>query len=167
MDNDGLTQEQKDTALDRLGVDKDKAKYYAIANDETNLKTLYVLDSLQKATSQEDVFKTLVSQRLQVNGKMIATNTVLDNLVDEGIISKAQATELKKYKYEDGVVKPIKKTAPKARKVAIKKVTVSRPSVPKVKLKRAISKIKTKQYTKPKFRALKPIDVKRLAIKRA
>jgi len=156
LDNDYLTQEQKQLALTKLGIDQTKAAYYTIANDDTNKKTMYVMDSLQ---GSDNPLEILAKQREQVNGQMIASNAVLDNLVDEGLITKAQATQLKKYKYENGTLTPIKKsTGTKAKKISIK-----RPTLKKIKMKQVkIKTIKTKTFKPIKLKVPKKLKVKKL-----
>lgn len=157
MDNTALTQEQQQTALDRLGIDSDKASYYRIANDSDNLKTMFVLDAVNNVKTQggglSDVIQLLANQRSEINGKMIASNGVLDNLVDEGIITKSQATQLKKYKFENGQLTPKSKTGTKAKKVSVTLRKMSAPKLSSSKIKRI--KVPKKTYKKLKVRKLR------------
>ena len=158
MDNTALSTEQQQTALKRLGVDPDKADYYRIANDNTNLKTMFVLDAINKVKTQgggfADIVQLLSNQRTEVNGQMIASNAVLDNLVSEGILNKSQATQLKKYKMEGGKLTPSKKSSGGGKKIKI--------STPK---KVTPVKVKSMKAYKPKklklsFKKSKPIKLK-------
>lgn len=161
LDNTDLTAEQKTTALTRLGIDQDTAKYYQIANDNTNLKTMYVLDKVQGATDKNNVLEGLLNLRKQVNGQMIASNAVLDNLVDEGVITKSEATQLKKYKMENGKPTAIKKSvAKKATKIKVKKLPTNLKSSSSGKIKT----IKQKAYKPIKFKVPKKLKVKKIAI---
>lgn len=165
LDNTDLTTEQQQTALDRLGIDKTKADYYRVANDSDNLKTMFVLDAINKVKTQgggfSDVIQLLANQRTEINGKQIASNGVLDNLVDEGILTKAQATELKKYKYENGQLTPKSKTGTKAKKAKKISVTLRKMSAPKL----SSSKTKVKRITVPKtYKRLKAKKLKLLKL---
>jgi hypothetical protein len=164
LDNSYLTQEQQQTALARLGIDKDKASYYQIANDSDNLKTMFVMDSINKVKTAgggfSDVIQLLAQQRTEVNSKMIASNGVLDNLVDEGILTKAQATELKKYKFENGTLTPKSKTGTKAKKP--KKISVTLRKVSPVKIARA--KVKKISVPKKTYKVMKPRKLKVLKL---
>jgi len=161
LDNTALTKAQQQQALQRLGVDPVKAEYYKIANDNNNLKTLYVMDALK--TSQDPIAK-LMELREQINGQMIAANGVLDNLVDEGVISKAQATELKKYKNEGGQMIKLKSSS--GRKA--KKISIKAPKLKKIKVKAIkIKKIKTKAFKPVKLKVPKKLRVKKIAIRKA
>jgi hypothetical protein len=152
MDNEALTEEQKQTALSRLGIDSGTATYSKVANDNNNLKTMYVLDKLQNTPNHQDVINYLLSQRQEVNGNMIAANGVLDNLVDEGLISKAEATALKKYQYKYGETAT---TATKAKTSKAKKITIKAVKFPTIKIK------KTKM---PKPRKIKKYKVKKVKV---
>lgn len=151
MDNTALTTEQQQTALDRLGIDKTKADYYRVANDSDNLKTMFVMDAINKVKTEgggfSDVIQLLANQRTEVNSKMIASNGVLDNLVDEGILSKAQATQLKKYKFENGQLTPKTKTGTQAKKAKKISVTLRKMSAPKL----SSSRTKVKRISVPKL----------------
>lgn len=154
MDNTALTQEQQQQALQRLGIDSDKASYYQVANDNDNLKTMFVLDAVNRVKTQggglSDVLNLIANQRTEVNGKMIASNGVLDNLVDEGVLTKSQATELKKYKMEDGKLTAKKLSVKKPKKITAKKVSVAKlPTLKSYKFK------KIKSYSKLKVKRLK------------
>lgn len=155
LDNTALTQEQQDKALERLGIDPDKASYYQVANDNDNLKTMFVLDAVNRVKSSgggfSDVLSLLANQRTEVNGKMIASNGVIDNLVDEGVLTKSQATELKKYKMDNGKLVAKTKSVPKVKKVTFKKMTPIK-----------LSKSKPYKFKKLKlsYKKLKPIKLK-------
>jgi hypothetical protein len=165
LDKQGLTAEQKTLALKRLGIDESTAKYYQVANDNTNLKTMYVMDQLKSATTPQELISGIATLRQQVNGQMIASNAVLDNLVNEGIISKQTATELKKYKLENGKLTSVKKASLKKGK----KIKVSMKKPPKLKALKT-TKIKlatTKKYKPVKFKVPKKLKVKKIAIRKS
>lgn len=164
LDNSYLSQEQQQVALTRLGIEPDKARYYQIANDSDNLKTMFVLDEINKVKTAgggfSDVIQLLSQQRTEVNNKMIASNGVLDNLVDEGILTKAQATELKKYKFENGTL--TKKTKSVARAKKPKKISVTLRKVSPVKIARA--KVKRISVPKKTYKVMKPRKLKVLRL---
>lgn len=164
LDNSYLSQEQQQVALTRLGIEPDKARYYQIANDSDNLKTMFVLDEINKVKTAGggfgDVIQLLSQQRTEVNNKMIASNGVIDNLVDEGILTKAQATELKKYKFENGTL--TKKTKSVARAKKPKKISVTLRKVSPVKIARA--KVKRISVPKKTYKVIKPRKLKVLRL---
>jgi len=163
LDNTNLSSEQQQTALARLGISPDKASYYQVANDNDNLKTMFVLDAINKVKTQgggfSDVLQLIAHQRTDINGKMIASNGVLDNLVDEGILTYAQAKELKKYKMVDGKLTAKRKSVGRAK--APKKVSLRKMST-KGMIKRA--KVKGIKVPKLKFKTIKPKKLKVLKV---
>jgi len=168
LDNTNLSTEQQQTALTRLGISPDKASYYQVANDNDNLKTMFVLDAINKVKTQggglPDVLQLIANQRTDVNGKMIASNGVLDNLVDEGILTYAQAKELKKYKMENGQLVSKSKSVGRAKKVTLRKMSTPKaPKMPKVKgLK--VPKLSYKKMKPRKLRVLK-VDNRKVKVR--
>lgn len=158
LDNTALSQEQQQTALARLGISPDKASYYQVANDNDNLKTMFVLDAVNKVKTQggglSDVVSLLANQRTEVNGKMIASNGVLDNLVDEGVITKTQATQLKKYKFENGQLVAKSKGGTKAKKISV--------ALRKVSARTYVPRLKVYKSKKPKltYKKVKPVRLR-------
>jgi hypothetical protein len=119
---------------------------------------MFVLDTVNKIKSSGGGFSTilqsLANQRTDVNGQMIASNAVLDNLVNENVLTKAQATELKKYKFDGSKLVPIKTSTSTGRKIRVsapKKITVKK--TPRLKV------YKPKKL-KLSFKKTKPIRVK-------
>lgn len=100
--NENLSQSQKDTLLEKVanevGVTKQQLDYYSIANDNNDLKTKYILDRIEKMPGDQ-LKKFLTIGRTDVNGSMVVSNGVIDNLVDEGILTKDQGKALKKVKF--------------------------------------------------------------------
>ena len=160
LDNAGLDAQQKQMALQKLGIDPVKAAYYQIANDDTNKKTMYVLDAVNKVPTEEAI-RVLLENRKQVNGQMIASNAVLDNLVDEGIISANQAREIKKYELKDGkAVKMGKTSVKKPKKISIKAPKLNKIKVKKIKIK----KLKVKKFKQVKLKAPKRLKLKKVKL---
>jgi len=164
IDNSGLTDQQKQIALQRLGISQTDATYYAVANDNNNLKTLYSLDKINDLMnangSKQQILDYLTEGRKEINGKMIVANGVLDNLVDEGIITKAEASALKQVKLDTKGNKISLSKAKKPKKVTFKKPKIIKLKAPKVK----IAKIRVKSPKRVK--AYKRPKIKKLAIKR-
>lgn len=165
LDNPGLNAQQKQQALQALGIDPVKAAYYQVANDNTNKKTMYVLDAINQIATQggttQDAVKILMENRQQVNGQMIASNAVLDNLIDEGVISANQAKEIKKYELKDGkAVKMGKTSVKKPKKVSIKIPKLNKIKVKKIKLK----KLRVKKFKQVKLKAPKRLKLSKVKL---
>jgi len=102
-DNEYLTEEQKGVLYDRIaqetGLQREELDYYQVAKQDTDIKTPYVMDALDtmaaRNATDDDFKKYLVAARRKVNGQAILTNGVVDNLVDEGYLSKEEGKWLK------------------------------------------------------------------------
>jgi len=173
IDNIGLSQEQKTTALKRLGISVDDARYYSIANDNNNLKTLYLMDSvdslINRGASRREVIDLLLDNRKEINGNMVASSGVLNNLVDEGLITKEEAKEIKKYKVIEGkLTKTTSKSGTRVKKPKAIKVSFKKPKQVKVKALKTIKMpkpkaLKIKKPKKIKLKKPKKIRVKKIA----
>lgn len=107
---ESLTQEQKDGAITKLlsniGVSKEDYDYYEVAKQEVDLKTLRVYDVYDQTKDYDEFMKYLVNGRKPVNGKILISDGVIDNLVDDGLIPYALGKDLKSIDLnEDGSVK--------------------------------------------------------------
>lgn len=100
-----LSDEEKKQYLDQIGMDYNDARYYQIASQNNNEKSLYVtqeLDQIVKSNgTQKDFLTYLVNARKAVNGDRIASDGVIDNLVEDGYIDYATGRALKQIKPEN------------------------------------------------------------------
>lgn len=161
-DNENLSNEQrssvKDLLAQEIGISRSDLDYYEVANDSDNLKTIYVMESIAGKSNPTDY---LANGRKKVNGELLVSDGVIDNLVDEGIITKVQGKALKNIDYTDegklkvksGTGKKIKVTTPEAPKIPV--IKLSQP-------KRArLVRPATKQYKINKIR-LKSKGIKKV-----
>jgi len=107
---ESLSQEQKDGAITKLlsniGVSKEDYDYYQVAKEDVDLKTLKVYDVYDQTKDYDEFMKYLVNGRKPVNGKILISDGVIDNLVDDGLIPYALGKDLKSIDLnEDGSVK--------------------------------------------------------------
>ena len=100
LPEDALSEKEKYSLIEKMGITADDVKYLQVANDNVSLKTLYVLDKVSSKTGDE-LMQELISYRKTVNDKQVLSNDVIDNLVDEGLIDKGTAKELKKIKLDE------------------------------------------------------------------
>lgn len=100
-----ITPEQRQQALQALGVKPEEATYYGIAKYDSDLKMAYLKDVLpQFGDNREAMLKTLSMMRGEINGERILNNSMIDDLYDEGIIGANEKTMLKKLKFKDGKI---------------------------------------------------------------
>ena len=97
-----ISDEEKNNAYKKLGTNAEEVRYDYISNQTEEVKTNYLID---KFTDQpkDFIIERLVTGRLNSSsGKVFASNGVIDNLVDEGIITKDEGKALKAIKYNKG-----------------------------------------------------------------
>lgn len=88
------------------GVTKDDIILYQVAKDTNNNKTLYTYDQMDKMQSPEEFYRYLTEGRKPINGQILISDGVIDNLVDDGIIPYQLGKELKAIDYnENGALK--------------------------------------------------------------
>lgn len=149
-----LSDEQKQTLYSSLGISSQDAEYYSVASSSNLEKTGYVLDSSSKLEG-EALYNQLSEWRKPVNGKMILSDGVIDNLAQEGLITDSQGKALKKMDYAKGG--KAKSGGKKAKKGG--RITVKTPKYTPIKLKE-IKPIKIKPVKKIKFKKYKPKRIK-------
>lgn len=110
MDDENLSDAQKSVLLDKisteLGVGAEDIEKYQIAKQDNNSKTLHTLDQIDKMQSNEELLNYLVKGRKPINGKILISDGVIDNLVDDGLIPYQLGKDLKKLDFNaDGTTK--------------------------------------------------------------
>lgn len=133
----------------QIGIKTEDLEYYQVANDENNLKTIYVLEALQ---GQENVIPYLEQGRRKVNEKQLVSDGVIDNLVDEGLISEIEGKRLKKIDFDRNG--NLKKQGGSAKKPKI--ITPDMPKIPTIKLNTPrVRRIKTRKTPEYKIRKIR------------
>lgn len=149
-----LPDEVKNQALSDIGIDRDDAEYYSIASQSNDLRSIYLLEVAQafvnKSGNRQDMIDLLVSQRQKVNGKMIASDEVLDNLYNDGYITKEERKALKDIDFDSEGKLKVKPAS------GGKKAKVIKPPVYK------LSRKKRLQLKKPKIASIKLEGSKKL-----
>lgn len=99
-------EEQKLAMIKEMGYEEPQIKYAGLADRDTEVKAQYIAEEAQNMTHKE-LIDTLVQGRLpSITGDMLASNGVIDDLYEAGLISKSERTWLKKIKLnEDGSYK--------------------------------------------------------------
>ncbi len=102
------TQKQvlKQKIADTLNRPVQDLETYQVAKQNTDTKTLFVLDQIDTFTTGDEMMRFLIQGRKPVNGKLIISDGVITNLVDDGILSAQFGKELKRLDInEDGSLK--------------------------------------------------------------
>lgn len=157
-----LTDDQKAKAtalfIEKAGIDKNDYQYYQIAKQSNDLKTMYALEEITKIQSRpgskpEDLMNFLKQGRYEYRGNMVLSSGVIDNLVDEGILTYSEGKSLKKYTFDkDPKTKMLtlrkKRTGSKVKKP--KKISLKAIKVPKIKVVQSSGK----RFDAPKIKAI-------------
>lgn len=98
--NSNLPDSEKNKALKEVGITRDDIEYYSIANDNNNLKTPYVMGEIEKIEDKDKMLEKLAGFRKKVNNTEILSDGVIENLIDDGIITKAEGKALKAIDYD-------------------------------------------------------------------
>jgi hypothetical protein len=160
--SESLTDDQKAQAtalfIQKAGIDPNDYQYHQVAKQDTNLKTMYALEEITKIQSRpgskpEDLMNFLKQGRYEFRGNMILSSGVVDNLVDEGILTYSEGKSLKKYTFDkDPTTKMLslrkKKTGSKVKKP--KKISLNAIKVPKIKVIQSSGK----RFDAPKIKAI-------------
>jgi len=108
IDSDEYLTEQQKTDLrgkvaSELGKTPRDLQIYSVAKEDNDSKTLYAYDQIDKSTSFDDTMRYLVNGRKPVNGKILVSDGVINNLVADGFIPYALGKDIKEIDLnEDG-----------------------------------------------------------------
>lgn len=118
--NENLSTSQKDILKNRIaeevGLTREDLDVYQVAKQTNNEKTLYLLDQ-RDAQSNDEFLRTLIRGRKPINGKVLTSDGVLDNLVQDGIIPEQLAKDLKKIDLDEKGQLKTRKTSSGGRKI--------------------------------------------------
>lgn len=153
LTDENLTDEQKivlfNAAAKSIGISPEDLAYYGVANDDSDLKTLYVYDQITQFQDHKQVIDFLTVSRRKVNEKLLASDTVLDNLAEDGVITPAEAKKLKAIDYDSKGKLKVKK----AKKIKVGKTEqVKSPTIKFKKIATPVIKIQTKKLNLPKVK---------------
>jgi len=162
--NEYLSEDQKNTLMKKIATElqipKTELDYYQVANKTVDQKTMYVLDQVPRFTNENEFVNYLVEGRRKVNGQQLISSGVIDNLVDEGLISESLGKQLKKVTFDKKTGKVGTGRAKKAKVIEPPtfRVSTSRSKIEAPKIK-AISGLQPSKY-KLKQPTLKTDDIK-------
>lgn len=115
-EDENITETQKQYLYEKIATELDKPiedlKTYQVAKDVVPRKTLYVYDKMDSMQSKDELMAFLAQGRRPINGQILISDGVVDNLVSDGVIPYELGKELKKYDLnEDGTQKTTKNTS--------------------------------------------------------
>lgn len=124
---DGIDVKTKQEAFKRLGVKAEDVRYDALANYSNDIKTQYIIS---KSPDHDTLLDNLLTGRKRsIGDNIFASDGVITELVNQGLITKDEGKKLKALDYnKDGTLKATSGSGKKGKKVSIVKtspVTVS------------------------------------------
>lgn len=149
-----LDQKDQQEALGLLGISQGDAYYYDIARQDNDLKHIYVMDEISKLNPKDrsQMLNLLVGLKKEVGNKEILSDKVIDDLYDDGLISKEEKKALKDIVWDKETGKPKVKFTGRGSGAKIKKISFS--NVPKT-LKISPKKVNLKTSGPEEFRVSK------------
>jgi len=137
--------EQKINVLNNLGEELDTVDidYYQVAKLDNSIKLGYIKDYIS-STPENERYESLALLTQEVNGQRILAPGVIDDLVDEGLLTKKEGRVLKSVTYDKKTKQLVEKSgSKKGKKANIKGTTPSAkiPNVAPVKASISVGKI--------------------------
>lgn len=162
---DNLEPEQQAQALAQLGISAEEATYYNVAKQTNAIKGVFVEEEIRRlienGANKNDVLAQMAKWRKSINGKILLSNGMIDDLVDNSIISYADGKLLKQIESGNEGRLKVKSSggAKKGKKisVSVKKVTPIKATYTPMKLqvKKKVAK-KTSQPMRVKLNFTTP-----------
>jgi len=105
--NEYLTEQQKTDLKGKVALELGKTpqdlQIYSVAKGDNDSKTMYAYDQIDKSTSFDDTMSYLVNGRKPINGQILVSDGVINNLVADGVIPYALGKDIKEIDLnEDG-----------------------------------------------------------------
>lgn len=153
MDDEILSNQQKNLLIESMGISEQEANYYSVATDNTQAKVAWVLDELETMTPEDDFIAFLARNRVKINDKLIASDGVLNELYYMGYLTKAERTLLKNIDFTSQGTLRLKSTQATGKKK--KKITL--PKLPDLRTKAPQVKIPSLKMSKTQLTKVKPL----------
>ena len=94
---ESITDEEKSDIYEKMGLEEEDIQYYSRASEDAKYRLIVIKEELNAAQSKEEMFTILANMRKEVGGKMVLTSGIIDDLVDEGYLSKEEGKVLKDF----------------------------------------------------------------------
>jgi len=127
--DEGIPEDIKAEALSKSGISETDLSYYDIASDDNNVRRVFVEEYLYSLKDTEDPISALGELRRSIKDQRVLTDTLIDDLVDDELITKTEGQRLKAVQYDEKAKSFIQK------KKSGKKLSLSAPpKITKVKI---------------------------------
>lgn len=160
--NSPLNNSEKNEAFKKMGLSIDDVTYYDTASQKDSIKSLYVTEELKNISGdRQSLFNKLTEWRKSVNDKMILSNKVIDDLVDQEIITKEEGSTLKKFSYSGEKGKYRVKMTGRGTGAKLKKISFDKfkkPTGTKIKLSFIGNTPRVKSLSSPRINMMSNIN---------
>lgn len=151
--SEDFTTEQKNAAFKKLNVNAEDVRYDALANYSNDIKTQYLLS---KSQDRQTLFNNLLTGRKKsIGGNIFASDGVITNLVDQGILTKAEGAAFKKIDYNKDGTRVASSGGRKIKVPKVKAISIKLPSARSLKKVSLPKQTKVKEYRLTKVGKLK------------
>jgi hypothetical protein len=96
--DDNMSQDEKVGLYKKLATSDEEIEYFNVASDNDDLQQMFVEEQMT-AMDPEDRDEFLLRSRTLVNGKMMLTDTIVNKMKKDGVLSTAEAEALKKISF--------------------------------------------------------------------
>lgn len=142
--SEDFTTEQKNAAFKKLNVNAEDVRYDALANYSNDIKTQYLLS---KSQDRQTLFNNLLTGRKKsIGGNIFASDGVITNLVDQGILTKAEGAALKKIDYNKDGTRVASSGSRRVKVPKVKAISIKFPGARQVKKASLPKSTKVKEY---------------------
>jgi len=153
--NSSLNEANKNEIFKKLGIDKEDVRYNVLSSSKYNTQTRADYIESKNLTHEQLIQRLLTGRAVSISGNQFASEGVLDELEDRGLISKAENKALTKIKTDKngqqiGKISVGQGRKRKAVKISIPKAKPIKIVTPKVKRLKARKIKKIKLNTKIK-----------------
>jgi hypothetical protein len=121
-----MTDQEKEYLIRSMGLDMADVEYLEFAKETSDIKAVMIRETMSGYGSREEFLHSLTQLRREVVGDMVLNNATIDNLVDDGILSKEEGKAFKDLKIgKDGQAQV--KMSGRGASAKLKKFSVSVP----------------------------------------
>jgi len=99
FESEDIDETTKENLIKELGQTPEDVEYYSIAKADREVRRAAVDEIINSSQDKKQLLEDLALLRREVRKKRILTNTVIDDLVDDGVLTKEEGKYLKSIKW--------------------------------------------------------------------
>lgn len=126
LNANGIESDKKYELIQELGLDAKDVEYFDLASQDNIIKSVFVKELVSQVSGstsdRSKLLQSLVELRRDIQGQIVLESGLIDDLVDDGVISKEEGKALKNVKItKDGKQAKVKMTG-RGKSAKLKKV---------------------------------------------